>query len=88
MSPQSLLDFVVFNVFKNSDWTSYIQYFEKLVGKKIKENAIDLNPELSQALKWMKDADYLLIGAAAGLSASAGLDYTSEMVTSAYSCIR
>lgn len=34
--------------------------------------------DLELAVKFIKEADYLVISAGAGLSASAGLDYTSE----------
>jgi NAD-dependent SIR2 family protein deacetylase len=36
--------------------------------------------ELELAIKFVKEADYLIISAGAGLSASVGLDYTSEAV--------
>ncbi|KAI5302615.1 hypothetical protein KEM56_000520 [Ascosphaera pollenicola] len=36
------------------------------------------SPNLDKAVSWLRDADYLLITAGAGLSAAAGLDYTSK----------
>jgi O-acetyl-ADP-ribose deacetylase (regulator of RNase III)/NAD-dependent SIR2 family protein deacetylase len=70
---------VIFNTFLPSDLELYTHYFQQQVqGFKLPPPAPDAS--LQKALRLVQDADYLLISAGAGLSAAAGLDYTSESV--------
>jgi O-acetyl-ADP-ribose deacetylase (regulator of RNase III)/NAD-dependent SIR2 family protein deacetylase len=70
---------IIFNVFTPSDTKLYQTRLTNLFGKvAINENQFKAEMELAKAA--IKSADYLLVSGAAGLSASAGLDYTSESV--------
>lgn len=74
---------IVFNTFLQSDFDLYRRYFEAhCAGADL--SASIANPLLDQAATLIQDADYLLITAGAGLSAAAGLDYTSEEVMKLY----
>jgi O-acetyl-ADP-ribose deacetylase (regulator of RNase III)/NAD-dependent SIR2 family protein deacetylase len=83
--PTSQIQHVVFNVFKVEDEALYISEFEKLVGSKAVNLPAYLSvrteeDKLNLACKWVKEATDIFISAGAGLSAAAGLDYTSEEV--------
>lgn len=69
------LDLVVFNVFLEEDDLIYKQLlFPSLVPK---DFIIDpLERSIAAAGQWLAQAECILIAGAAGLSASAGLDYT------------
>ncbi|KAF1319398.1 Appr-1-p processing enzyme family protein, partial [Globisporangium splendens] len=70
---------VVFNTFLQNDYDLYKQCIESQhVGLTIP--APTAVPALESASELLEEADYLLITAGAGLSAAAGLDYTSEAV--------
>ncbi|KAJ1568317.1 hypothetical protein HK096_006913 [Nowakowskiella sp. JEL0078] len=83
---------IVFNVFKNEDESIYIEQLESFTGytetfaqditEIMNQEATEMTIEskIQCAVKWIKGADRLLIAAGAGISASAGLDYTSEEV--------
>lgn len=70
---------VIFNTFLQTDHELYTKHIESQhEGLKVPAAASD--PALEIASKLIEEADYLLITAGAGLSAAAGLDYTSEAV--------
>lgn len=74
---------IVFNTFLQSDYDLYRRHFEAhCAGADL--SAPMANPLLDQAASLIQDADFLLIAAGAGLSAAAGLDYTSEEVMKKY----
>lgn len=70
---------VIFNTFLQTDHDLYKKYIESQ-HEALKVPAVDTHPTLETASKLIEEADYLLITAGAGLSAAAGLDYTSESV--------
>ncbi|KAG1711755.1 hypothetical protein DVH05_008998 [Phytophthora capsici] len=71
---------VIFNTFLKRDYDLYKDYIEsKCPGSVILPSA-PVSTALQSALRAVQDADYLLVSAGAGLSAAAGLDYTSEAV--------
>lgn len=70
---------VVFNTFLQSDYDLYKRFIETQ-HHALRVPAAGPDPVLSTASALVQDADYLLITAGAGLSAAAGLDYTSEAV--------
>ncbi|CAF1239161.1 unnamed protein product [Didymodactylos carnosus] len=78
------IELVIFNVFKPNNEVFYIEQFERIAGTRVNilDNHRTLNREtktdIDVAIEWLKSSNSLLIAAAAGLSASAGLDYTSE----------
>ncbi|TMW65996.1 hypothetical protein Poli38472_003761 [Pythium oligandrum] len=70
---------VIFNTFLPRDYELYHEYLESQNGGfPLPPQPVD--PALQKALQLVKDADYLVIAGGAGLSAAAGLDYTSEKV--------
>ena len=77
--PQARSWKVVFNTFLQSDYDLYKSHLEAhCAGADLAAHIA--HPKLDQAAALIADADYLLIAAGAGLSAAAGLDYTSEAV--------
>lgn len=70
---------VIFNTFLQTDYDLYKKHIESQ-HEALKVPAADADPTLETASKLIEEADYLLITAGAGLSAAAGLDYTSEEV--------
>eukprot|EP01119_Soliformovum_irregulare_P012674 TRINITY_DN3305_c2_g1_i1.p1 TRINITY_DN3305_c2_g1~~TRINITY_DN3305_c2_g1_i1.p1 ORF type:complete len:530 (+),score=146.22 TRINITY_DN3305_c2_g1_i1:916-2505(+) len=85
-NPTSSVKHVILNVFKSEDLQIYRQVLEELVGKPMnsqldfKLKMSPLTPDMSRAIDWIKNSDRILVTAGAGLSASAGLDYTSSEV--------
>jgi O-acetyl-ADP-ribose deacetylase (regulator of RNase III)/NAD-dependent SIR2 family protein deacetylase len=77
--PETSLWRVVFNTFLQHDYDLYKQYIESQHAG-LSLPAPTAVPALETASKLLEEADYLLITAGAGLSAAAGLDYTSEEV--------
>lgn len=74
---------VIFNVFKEADEAFYIAALEKLAGASIPPTPSagpSLRNNVTTAVDWLKNSDTVLIAAGAGLSAAAGLDYTSQEV--------
>ncbi|KAJ3097160.1 hypothetical protein HDU97_005109 [Phlyctochytrium planicorne] len=74
---------VIFNVFKKEDESIYQNVLGSEFGVRpdaVVVNKLSLSDQLRKPIEWIKDADMLLIASGAGLSASAGLDYTSEAV--------
>lgn len=76
------IEYVVFNVFTKQDLGFYQKRLEELAGASISQDLVEEDAELSKAKEWIKNADSILIAGGAGLSASAGLDYTSTEVCS------
>ncbi|KAF0718862.1 Aste57867_1426 [Aphanomyces stellatus] len=70
---------VIFNTFIPSDLQLYQATLERLYGSVVSSPATAPSP-LTKAAALIRDADFLLITAGAGLSAAAGLDYTSSDV--------
>ena len=75
--PQTSSWRVIFNTFLEKDYELYRKTLESLFEVKIVR---PVDPLLNKSLEILKNTDYLLITGGAGLSASAGLDYTSEQV--------
>ncbi|TYZ68785.1 hypothetical protein PybrP1_010931, partial [[Pythium] brassicae (nom. inval.)] len=71
---------VIFNTFMQTDHELYKQHIERRLGGAMMLPLPAADPALETAMALVRDADYLLITAGAGLSAAAGLDYTSEEV--------
>ncbi|GLE04981.1 hypothetical protein PINS_up013965 [Pythium insidiosum] len=73
---------VIFNTFLQRDYELYQSHFRQQFGIEDSDAASILptpvDPSLVQARKLIDEADYVLVSAGAGLSAAAGLDYTSE----------
>jgi O-acetyl-ADP-ribose deacetylase (regulator of RNase III)/NAD-dependent SIR2 family protein deacetylase len=80
---------ILFDVFTEEDWALYSKELDKVDLRAASEIsrtstslqsaiAIEAPASLLQAREWIHSADYLLITAGAGLSAAAGLDYTSR----------
>lgn len=70
---------VIFNTFSDRDYELYKAHLERQEAGVVIP-APPMDPAFKMALDIVKHADYLLIAGAAGLSAAAGLDYTSEEV--------
>lgn len=70
---------VIFNVFTQSDSELYLIRLQKIFGSDI-VNQNHYEAEMKLAKEAIQSSDFLLISGAAGLSASAGLDYTSESI--------
>lgn len=74
---------VIFNTFSDRDYALYKSELERQIpGLVVPPPPMD--PSIKLALEKVKNADYLLIAGGAGLSAAAGLDYTSEKVMSKF----
>ncbi|RCK54993.1 Protein-ADP-ribose hydrolase [Candida viswanathii] len=76
--PESSIQHVIFNVFLEEDEQIYQKNLDK--SRKLPSNVVVPKPEpnIERAQSWIQEADYLLISAGAGLSASEGLDYSSR----------
>lgn len=70
---------VIFNTFSDRDFELYKAHLERQEAGVVIP-APPMDPAFKVALDMVKNADYLLIAGAAGLSAAAGLDYTSPEV--------
>ncbi|KAG9416588.1 hypothetical protein AC1031_000984 [Aphanomyces cochlioides] len=71
---------VIFNTFLPSDAQLYRSTIVSLYGVNPSAPVSSTSATLQSAAQLIRDADYLLVTAGAGLSAAAGLDYTSEEV--------
>ncbi|KAJ3136389.1 hypothetical protein HK101_004011 [Irineochytrium annulatum] len=71
---------VIFNTFLQSDHDRYCDIFKSLYGVKVDRGESPELAALQRGATTLKEADYLLISAGAGMSAAVGLDYTSEDV--------
>lgn len=71
---------VIFNTFLKRDYDLYKDYIESKCPGSVELPAAPVSSALQSAARAIQDADYLLVAAGAGLSAAAGLDYTSEAV--------
>ncbi|KAI9352607.1 hypothetical protein BDR26DRAFT_849542 [Obelidium mucronatum] len=72
---------VIFNTFLEKDLLLYTKHIRQLFPDTfIPPQPSLLNSQLESAKSLIQSADYLIVSAGAGLSASAGLDYTSESV--------
>uniref|UniRef100_H3GM62 Macro domain-containing protein n=1 Tax=Phytophthora ramorum TaxID=164328 RepID=H3GM62_PHYRM len=71
---------VVFNTFLKKDYDLYKTYIEGKCPDSVVLPSAPISPALQRALEAVQGADYLLVAGGAGLSAAAGLDYTSEAV--------
>lgn len=70
---------VIFNVFTDQDEQLYWEYVSALAGVSVPTISRTItSPELNLATSWLSQADAIVISAAAGFSAAAGLDYTDE----------
>ncbi|PSN64841.1 A1pp-domain-containing protein, partial [Corynespora cassiicola Philippines] len=86
--PETRITDVIFNVFTPDDLSYYSDIFQHLEP----DPQLPLTPKsplvppqnLRRALGWLQEADALLLTAGAGLSAAAGLDYTSPAVFNAH----
>ncbi|KAK6202754.1 uncharacterized protein RJT21DRAFT_125282 [Scheffersomyces amazonensis] len=78
---QSSISEVIFNVFTEDDWDLYDNKIKSLKLPQV-VTPIKASPETSGnfqiAKSWLKSSKYLIISAGAGLSATVGLDYTSQ----------
>ncbi|KAI5965214.1 uncharacterized protein KGF55_001434 [Candida pseudojiufengensis] len=77
-NPDSSIQQVIFNVFSKKDQDLYQKQLSRL--DKYEKNQLKTfeNPNIAEAQRLIEKADYLLISAGAGLSASVGLDYSSN----------
>ncbi|PRP81056.1 putative ganglioside induced differentiation associated protein [Planoprotostelium fungivorum] len=77
---QHHIDHIIFDTFLERDEEIYRQVVEGMIGKNLKwvQPPTRTHSQLERAAEWVKGADSILIAAGAGLSASAGLDYTSH----------
>ncbi|KAG3096014.1 hypothetical protein PI124_g15027 [Phytophthora idaei] len=71
---------VIFNTFLKRDYDLYKDCIESKCPDIVTLPPAPVSSALQSALRAVQDADYLLVAASAGLSAAAGLDYTSEAV--------
>ncbi|ETK74629.1 hypothetical protein F441_19006 [Phytophthora nicotianae CJ01A1] len=71
---------VIFNTFLKRDYDLYKDYIESKCPDSVTLPPAPVSSALQSSLRAVQDADYLLVAAGAGLSAAAGLDYTSEAV--------
>ncbi|KAJ1568693.1 hypothetical protein HK405_015048 [Cladochytrium tenue] len=71
---------VIFNTFLQSDHDLYERHLSDAYHLVAIPPTITSNPLLDAAASAIRDADFLLVTGGAGLSAAAGLDYTSEAV--------
>ncbi|KAJ3010822.1 UNVERIFIED_CONTAM: hypothetical protein HDU68_001955 [Siphonaria sp. JEL0065] len=72
---------VIFNTFLDKDHTLYSNHLLELIPDSfIPPQPSTLPQQFQKAKELMRNADYLIVSAGAGLSASAGLDYTSAQV--------
>jgi O-acetyl-ADP-ribose deacetylase (regulator of RNase III)/NAD-dependent SIR2 family protein deacetylase len=71
---------VIFNTFLKRDYDLYKAYIESKCPGSVTLPPAPVSSALQAALRAVQDADYLLVAGGAGLSAAAGLDYTSEAV--------
>ncbi|OWZ15033.1 Phosphatase like proteins to the carbon terminal domain of histone macroH2A1 [Phytophthora megakarya] len=71
---------VIFNTFLKRDYDLYKDYIESKCPGSVALPPAPVSSSLDEALGAVQDADYLLVAGGAGISAAAGLDYTSETV--------
>ncbi|KAJ8526128.1 hypothetical protein ON010_g15050 [Phytophthora cinnamomi] len=71
---------VIFNTFLKRDYDLYKDFIESKCPGSVELPTAPVSSALQTAAQTIQDADYLLVAAGAGLSAAAGLDYTSEAV--------
>ncbi|KAG7402055.1 hypothetical protein PHYBOEH_007269 [Phytophthora boehmeriae] len=71
---------VIFNTFLKRDYELYQAYIESKCPVEVELPPAPVASSIKSASQAVQDADYLLVSAGAGLSAAAGLDYTSEAV--------
>ncbi|KAE9008297.1 hypothetical protein PF011_g10767 [Phytophthora fragariae] len=71
---------VIFNTFLKRDYDLYKTYIESKCPGSVELPPAPVSSALQSAAQAIQEADYLLVAAGAGLSAAAGLDYTSEAV--------
>lgn len=78
--PSTTISDIIFNVFTDTDFEYYSEILHSpSLPREMKEPEVQLEGEsLDLAVKWLKEADSLVISAGAGLSAADGLDYTSS----------
>lgn len=84
--PETPLTHVIFDVFLEKDELYYREVIEEALNAgmvarfegDIPKSLPHPNPVLETARGWISQADFLLITAGAGLSAAAGLDFTSQ----------
>ncbi|PLB54076.1 putative ganglioside induced differentiation associated protein [Aspergillus steynii IBT 23096] len=86
--PTTTVTDIIFDTFLEKDWVLYRENMRSLhqtSGITVSEmnpptKLLDpvLTPAVMQAREWLRNADYLIITAGAGLSAAIGLDYTSR----------
>ncbi|KAI5952425.1 hypothetical protein KGF54_003292 [Candida jiufengensis] len=75
--PNSSIQQVIFNVFLKEDEELYLNLLNKLEKSNVALKPTT-NQNIEKAKHLIKEADYILISAGAGLSASVGLDYSSN----------
>lgn len=89
--PDALVTDVIFDVFLEEDQRAYMAALSEADLPRTPPSAsvtndqilvTQSNPYTEKARVWVAEADYLIISAGAGLSASAGLDYTSTALFS------
>ncbi|RLN69346.1 hypothetical protein BBJ29_000215 [Phytophthora kernoviae] len=71
---------VIFNTFLKQDYDLYKDYIESTCSAEVELPPAPVSSSIESALQAVQDADYLMVSGGAGLSAAAGLDYTSEAV--------
>ena len=82
--PDTPITDILFDVFTQEDYDIYMKHFQNMVKAPVQFPSADatnrslmFSPNIEVAKSWLQNADYLIISAGAGLSAAAGLDYTS-----------
>ncbi|KAJ3288728.1 hypothetical protein HDU79_004618 [Rhizoclosmatium sp. JEL0117] len=78
--PQAANWKIIFNTFLDKDYELYSKTLEQIFNAPVPRQIPAKSDNLATVKALIQNADYLIISAAAGLSASAGLDYTSEEV--------
>ncbi|KAI9986565.1 hypothetical protein PInf_025518 [Phytophthora infestans] len=71
---------IIFNTFLKRDYDLYKSFIESKCPGNVTLPPVPVSSAIQSALRAVQDADCLLVAAGAGLSAAAGLDYTSEAV--------
>ncbi|KAJ3108611.1 hypothetical protein HK100_003405 [Physocladia obscura] len=71
---------IIFNTFLDEDFQLYKRILEQVTNTTLPSQISTTNQSIAKAKSLIRNADFFIISAGAGLSASAGLDYTSELL--------
>ncbi|KAL2810343.1 hypothetical protein BJX63DRAFT_423177 [Aspergillus granulosus] len=94
--PETTITDIIFDTFLQRDWDLYNAKIALLPLLKTPDSTVAINqnppdrpplllsPAIRMAQCWLKNAEYIIISAGAGLSAATGLDYTSPDLFAKY----